>query len=147
MFIYNYVKLHIKLFILSPVFLYLLSFFAFFLYISFDYTLLCDGETLEELKSVLDSEIVKYENALNDYADALDSRIDEERFAKEFPLFGDEERIKKLDDKTVKKLGEAAAILYKIRKTEKSIKALEADFKSIVDRQDFFEGRGRVNRG
>jgi hypothetical protein len=65
--IYNYILVRLQLFILSPIFPFLLSLILFLILRSFDSTILCDAKSLDELKESLCKETFEYKETIKEY--------------------------------------------------------------------------------
>jgi hypothetical protein len=132
MFIYNYILVRSQLFVLSPIFPFLLSLVLFISLRSFDSPFLCEGETIEELKNNLNEEIINYNNAYNKYkfwADCYSVAIKSPEPKLESYCL--------MSDKSIDGIKEAAEIFKKIRRIERIIQKEEPSFKSGLEIQWF----------
>jgi hypothetical protein len=100
--------------------------------------IICDLNEVDtqllELKNNLNSNIIEYKAFLGKYADLIMQETEEKRFAEEYPLFGDDKKIKLLERKADENLSEASKLLLEIRKIEKEIKKLDPKFNSLVNK-------------
>ena len=132
MFIANYVLLRIRLFIFSPIFFSILTMVVCIICWSLDSVMLCDGETLEDLKNALSIDIEQYNKIMQDYKYYDDLRWEwvnkPERVS---------QRILYYNSKASSNIEDATNILAKIRRIESNIQKIESSFVSNIPKQWF----------
>lgn len=117
----------------SPVFPYLPIILGISLFISskyFEPTYLCEGENLEQLKTMLSEETIKYNEAIK----RLDDLVEEMKRAEQDE---DLKRAFHYDLESEFKADDICEIFYKIRGIEESIKDLDKSFISSIKKPDF----------
>ncbi len=117
---------------LSPIFPFLLTFFACITCWSINSTMLCEDLTLDDLNNNLSNDIVKYDNTMKDYKYYDDARWN----AVNDPI----RKLSKIDylnRKASENMKDAMNILARIRQTESAIQKIESSFVSNVQKQWF----------
>lgn len=132
MFVHSYGLIRLQLFFISPIFPFLLGIILFLIWKSFDFPILCEGETIEDLNNTLLDDITKYKNIMEDY-----NYYDDNRWAAVNNPIRKIDKIIYLNKKASDNIESATILLAKIRKTEFSIQKLEPSFKSNIPRQWF----------
>lgn len=107
---------------------------------SFDSPLLCEGETLEELKTNLENEVALYHLCLSEYNEIEDDIVLNEQFVNDHPDICDDDILEELFDRSDSKYEELADHLSDLRYTEECIKEIEPDFVSSLPIQEDLEG-------
>jgi hypothetical protein len=128
----NYIILRIKLFILSPIFPNILIIFVCIICWSLDSVILCDGETIDNLKNILSKDIHDYYKIMEDYEYYDDLRWEEVNKPERITS-----KINYLNKKASENIKSATDILIKIRQTEHDIQKIEPSFVSSIQRQWF----------
>ena len=128
----NYIIFHIYFFVSSPFFPFLLGLILCIIIKSFDSIMLCDGETLDDLKDVLSKDMSKYNKIMQYY-----KYYDDNRWEAVNDSVRNNNKIDYLNRKASDHVRSATNILAKIRQTEYNIQKIEPSFTSSIKRQWF----------
>ena len=132
MFICNYVLIRLQLFLISPIFPFLLGIILFIILKSFEPSILCEGKTIDDLNNTLFDDIIKYNSTMNDY-----NYYDDLRWAAVNNPVRNIDKIIYLNKKASDNIKSATNLLAEIRKIESAIQKIEPSFKSNIKKQWF----------
>ncbi len=129
----KYIFTGLQLFILSPIFPIILGLISSIISKNYtDFIILCDDQNLEELKTILESDMTNVNKAIEQYDNSIN-------------ILGklwnrpqlDYDVINCLHLKSKNNFNEVKILLIKLRGTEAMIKTIEPAFKSSLEKQWF----------